>query len=325
MSNWKVTLPCTRQEAEALHEDDEWLSEFALFPTIVADELEAFNDAKWQVQAYFNGEPDVADIVLLQARLPSAHKAKPHIERLPDQDWLTLSQQSIAPVIAGRFYVHTSTNKGRVPVGSKAYLIEAGQAFGTGGHETTSGCLSMLDAMQRRGANFRHIADIGTGTGLLAFAAIHLWPHACATASDIDPVSVDVTVDNAAINGVALGTMPGKLALCVASGTDHPLLRERAPYDLLIANILAGPLTELAPSFAEVVADGGTLILAGLLNTQAETITTAYRRQGFRLAQRVDTGDWPCLRLLKRRRYGWERPLRASGRTSQPPGDFGTW
>ena len=179
--------------------------------------------------------------------------------------------------------------------------------------------------MQRRGANFRHIADIGTGTGLLAFAAIHLWPHACATASDIDPVSVDVTVDNAAINGVALGTMPGKLALCVASGTDHPLLRERAPYDLLIANILAGPLTELAPSFAEVVADGGTLILAGLLNTQAETITTAYRRQGFRLAQRVDTGDWPCLRLLKRRRYGWERPLRASGRTSQPPGDFGTW
>jgi ribosomal protein L11 methyltransferase len=74
-----------------------------------------------------------------------------------------------------------------------------------------------------------------------------------------------------------------------------------------------------------VVADGGTLILAGLLNTQAETITTAYRRQGFRLAQRVDTGDWPCLRLLKRRRYGWERPLRASGRTSQPPGDFGTW
>ena len=114
MSNWKVTLPCTRQEAEALHEDDEWLSEFALFPTIVADELEAFNDAKWQVQAYFNGEPDVADIALLQDRLPSAHKAKPQVEHLPDQDWLTLSQQSIAPVIAGRFYVHTSTNRGSV-------------------------------------------------------------------------------------------------------------------------------------------------------------------------------------------------------------------
>lgn len=325
MSNWKVTLPCTRAEAEALHEDDERLSEFMLFPTIVADELEAFNDAKWQVQAYFNGRPDAADIALLQSRLPSAAKAKPQVEQLPDQDWLTLSQQSIAPVIAGRFYVHTSTNKGHVPAGSKAYLIEAGQAFGTGGHETTSGCLSMLDAMKRRGAHFRHIADIGTGTGLLAFAALHLWPHACATASDIDPVSVDVSEGNAAINGVPLGTMPGKLALCVATGTDHPLIRERAPYDLLIANILAGPLIELAPSFAEVIADGGTLILAGLLNTQVETITTAYRAQGFRLAERVDTGDWPCLRMVKRRRYGWQRPLRASGRTSQPPGDFGTW
>jgi ribosomal protein L11 methyltransferase len=322
MDSWKVTLTCTRVQAEAMHEDDEWLSRFANLPTLVADELEAFNDAKWQVQAYFEGEPGKADIALLECRLGGA-RAK--VEQLPDADWLTLSQQAVAPVSAGRFYVHTATNKGAVPAHARAFLIDAGQAFGTGGHETTSGCLAMLDRMKMRGQRFRHIADIGTGTGLLAFAALHLWPRATAMASDIDPVSIDVTRQNAQANNIPLGIWPGQLALCVASGTDHELIAERAPFDLLIANILAGPLIELAPSFAEVMADGGSLILAGLLNTQAAAVIAAYRAQGFRLAERNDTGDWPCLRLTKRPRYGWQRPIRASRRTSQPPGDFGTW
>ena len=117
----------------------------------------------------------------------------------------------------------------------------------------------------------------------------------------------------------------GQVALCAASGTDHELIQRRAPYDLIIANILAGPLIELAPAFAAIARDGGSLILAGLLNTQTEAVLRAYRAQGYRLHRRTDKGDWPCLWLVKRRRYGWERPLRASGRTSQPPGDFGTW
>jgi ribosomal protein L11 methyltransferase len=322
MDSWKVILPCTRAQAEAMHEDDEWLSRFADMPTLVADELEAFNDAKWQVQAYFESEPGKADVALLEKRLGGA-RAK--VEHLPDADWLTMSQRAVSPVAAGRFYVHTSSNKGDVPRGTKPFLIDAGQAFGTGGHETTSGCLAMLDRMQARGQRFRHIADIGTGTGLLAFAALHLWPRAAATASDIDPVSIEVTRQNAEANNVPLGIWPGQLALCVASGTDHELITERAPFDLLIANILAGPLIELAPSFAEVVSDQGSLILAGLLNTQAQSVIAAYRAEGFRLAERNDSGDWPCLYLIKRARHGWQRPIRASRRTSQPPGDFGTW
>ncbi|MGC1467773.1 MAG: 50S ribosomal protein L11 methyltransferase [Sphingorhabdus sp.] len=319
--NWKATLPCSRAEAEAMHEDDEWLELFDNLPTLVADELEAFNDAKWSIQAYFNAKPDRHDIDLLETRV----NAKAVIERLPDEDWLTLSQQSVTPVSAGRFYVHTSTNKGAVPRGARAFLIEAGQAFGTGGHETTSGCLDMLDRLRSNGKQFHHIADIGTGTGLLAFAALHLWPRAVVTASDIDPVSIDVTRDNAAVNAVPVGRDCGCVALYVATGTDHPAIIGRAPYDLLIANILAGPLVELAPSFATVVADGGTLILAGLLNTQVKQVAAAYRRNGFLLLERRDSGDWPCLRLVKRRIYGHKRPIRASGRTSQPPGDFGTW
>jgi ribosomal protein L11 methyltransferase len=323
--NWLLTLPCTRAEAEALHEDDEWLSLLEPMPTIVAEEVEAFNDAKWRVKAYFPDKPGAAVIGAVKARLPSAAKAKPALEKLPDEDWLVLSQQGLKPVRAGRFYVHTSTNKGVVPPDAVPFLIEASQAFGTGGHETTSGCLSMLDAMRRAGKRFDHIVDIGTGTGLLAFAARHLWPRAYLTASDIDPVSIVVTAGNAADNGVPLGQFMGRIALCAAQGTDHELIQRRAHYDLIIANILAGPLIELAPSFAAIAREGGSLILAGLLDTQADGVLRAYRTHGFRLHRRTDNGDWPCLWLIKRRAYGWERPLRASGRTSQPPGDFGTW
>jgi len=322
---WLVTLPCARQEAEALFEDDEWLATLEPIPSIVAEETEAFNDAKWRIKAYFPERPGKQVLSSIQNRLPSARNAKPSVEELEDEDWLVKSQQGLQPVQAGRFYVHTTTNRGEYLDGVVPFLIEASQAFGTGGHETTSGCLTMLDAMKKRGQRFELIADIGTGTGLLAFAANHLWPRAYLTASDIDPVSIDVTTGNAAINNVQLGQTPGRLALCVASGTDHEMIQRRAPYDLVIANILAGPLIELAPALSAIIQEGGSLILAGLLNTQAASVIAAYRQLGFRLAERLDTGDWPCLRLVKRRKYTWQRRIRTSGRTSQPLGDFGTW
>jgi ribosomal protein L11 methyltransferase len=323
--DWKVQFPCTRAEAEAIHEDDEWLASLDPMPSIVADEVEAFNDNKWQLNAYFAGKPTKAVIKAIQGRLNSAANTKPVVEKLPDADWVVMSQQGLNPVHAGRFYVHTSSNKGNLPEGATPFLIEASRAFGTGGHETTSGCLMMLDSMKRAGKRFDVIADIGTGTGLLAFAAHSLWPKAYLTASDIDPISVDVTADNARVNNVPCGVSQGQLALCAAEGTAHPLIASRAPYDLVTANILAGPLIELAPSIAQIIDDGGALILAGLLNTQAEAVLRAYRLHGFRLQKRVDCGDWPCLWLVKRRVYGWKRPVRANGRTSQPPGDFGTW
>ncbi len=323
--SWKVTLPCTRQEAEALDADFDFLAELSPSPTIVVQETEAFNDAKWELLGYFEGKPGKETIAAIQAKLPSAAKAVATLEKLPQEDWVTISQQDLRPVHAGRFYVHTAANKGVLPKGAKPFQIEASRAFGTGGHETTSGCLGVLDQMKRQAMRFDHIIDIGTGTGLLAFAAGHLWPHAYLTASDIDPVSIDVTADNADLNNVHLGQGMGRLALCVASGTDHEMIQRRAPYDLVIANILAGPLIELAPSFADILEDGGTLILAGLLNTQAVSVVRAYRQMGFCLVGRSDTGDWPCLRLVKRRTYGWQRPKRALRRTSQPPGDFGTW
>lgn len=323
--SWKLTLPCTRAEAEALSEETEKFAELDVSPSIVTEEVEAFNDAKWRLIAYFNDKPGAQIIASIRSMIPSADRVKPVIEKLPDEDWLTLSQTNLEPVIAGRFYVHTSTNKGIVPRNAKSFLIEASQAFGTGGHETTSGCLQMMDRIYRAGKRFDHIADIGTGTGLLAFAAMHLWPRAYLTATDIDPVSIDVTVQNALANGIPLGQQAGHLALCSASGTDHEMIQRRALYDLIVANILAGPLIELAPSFAEIILEGGTLILSGLLDKQAGDVARAYRRNGFILRERKDIGDWSCLWFAKRKRYGWARQLRVDRQTSQSEGDYGTW
>ncbi len=323
--SWKLTLPCTRAEAEAINGD---IPEFATMdstPVIITREPDEQQPHRWQLDAYFEGRPDDASVAFIQSLLPSAKGARLILEKLPDEDWVTVSQAGLEPVHAGRFYVHTSTSTALPPAGAKRFIIDASLAFGTGGHATTTGCLTMLDALKTRGQRFDHIVDIGTGTGLLAFAANHLWPRAYVTASDIDPISIDVAANNADVNGVALGQHLGCVSLCAASGTDHEMIQRRAPYDLITANILAGPLIELAPAFAAIAQDGATLILAGLLGTQADAVAKAYRAYGFRLAESIGEGDWPCLRLVKRKHVGWKRPVRTSGRTSQAEGDFGTW
>lgn len=322
---WKLTLPCTRDEAELLNGEIEVLAQLDPAPALITREPDESQPTQWQLDAYFDGKPDNAAIALIHSLVPSAAKSTPALEKLPDEDWVMVSQQGLEPVHAGRFYVHASTSIDPAPTHAISFVIDASLAFGTGNHATTAGCLTMLDRIARTGARFDHIADIGTGTGLLAFAAMHLWPRAYATASDIDPVSVDVSRDNAGINGVSLGQQQGRLALCAASGTDHEMIQRRAPYDLVIANILAGPLIELAPSFAEIAADGATLILAGLLKRQTNAVAAAYRAYGFRLADVQEGGEWPTLRLVKRTNYSWKRSVRATRRTTQAPGDFGTW
>jgi ribosomal protein L11 methyltransferase len=220
-------------------------------------------------------------------------------ELLPDEDWVTLSQAGLEPIRAGRFHVHTPEMPASDEPGVRSFEIPASLAFGTGHHNTTRGCLMMLDSMQAAGLSVTNHIDIGTGTGLLAFAAMHLWPEARAIASDIDPVCGPAVEHNAAANGLAIGDLPGELAMVIAEGLDDPSLQARAPYDLVIANILAGPLIELAPDVAAVTAPGGHAVLSGLLSTQAEAVAGAYRDQGFALEERLDLGDWTVLRLCK--------------------------
>nr|AIA15537.1 Ribosomal protein L11 methyltransferase (PrmA) [uncultured bacterium] len=211
---------------------------------------------------------------------------------------MTESQKDVDPIRAGRFRVRTPEHPAETD--AVDLVIPASQAFGTGQHATTAGCLLMLERMKRAGANPRNLVDVGTGTGLLAFAARHLWPRALVTASDIDPVCELVVEENARLNGVPLGGRRGEVLMTTADGMQDSLLKARAPYDLLIANILARPLIAMAPDFARAVASGGSVLLAGLLTTQEAAVRRAYRLRGFRLARRMQRGDWSILWLRRR-------------------------
>ena len=302
--SWKITLPCTRAEAEALAAAPDPFAEMDEPPVLnIVESNESAPDA-WRLEAYTDEQPDAATIAAVHALIPSAAGRTPLVERVPAQDWVTLSQAGIEPIRAGRFFVHTAAHTDQVPADAIAFHIEAGRAFGTGHHATTAGCLEMLDGLRRNGLRAGTIIDVGTGTGLLAFAALRLWPRARVVATDIDPISIEVTEENARANAVPLGRARGELALAIADGLDHRLARARSPYDLIIANILAGPLIDLAPSIAAATLPGGSVILAGLLTHQAPAVIAAYRRRGFRLAARIDTGDWPTLRMRMRTRRG---------------------
>jgi ribosomal protein L11 methyltransferase len=289
--SFRVTVPCTRAQGEAIGDMDDLPGFGDPPPVLVADEPDESTPDDWLIHAYFEREPTSEEIALLT----SLGSGPPRVEQLGEADWVTMSQAGLQPIRAGRFFVHTPTYRGHPP-GTIAFEIDASLAFGTGQHATTSGCLEALDRLEREGAHFTNIADIGTGTGLLAFAALALWPEAKCIATDIDAVAIDVARDNAAINGVKLGHGAGELLLGVADGMDSPLLSARTPFDLIIANILAGPLIELAPEFAKTLAPEGNVVLAGLLDTQADAVISAYQKLRLILRDR-GSGEWPVLVL----------------------------
>ncbi|HET9511169.1 MAG TPA: 50S ribosomal protein L11 methyltransferase, partial [Sphingomonas sp.] len=197
IDSWKTTLPCTRAEAEAIDAADDLAIEAVLMTT---EEVEDDRE-RWRLDAYSEHRPDDAMIAQLRALVPSAAAVEAVIEPLSAQDWVAMSQEGLEPIVEGRFVVHTAAHDVSAPAGGRAFRIDAGQAFGTGHHATTSGCLAMLDRLHDR--SYATIIDIGTGTGLLAFAAAHLWPDAHVVATDIDPAAIDVTRENAVLNGIA--------------------------------------------------------------------------------------------------------------------------
>lgn len=296
MTSWKITLPCNKAEAEAVEAND-CFANWDEPPVLLASEPDEDKPNEWELTAYSEEAPSAALIAALRALTLSRADAEPHIEQLGDEDWVTMSQAGIEPISAGRFYVRTP----RYPpvAGTVDFIIDAGLAFGTGQHATTSGCLWALDTLATEGAVFSNILDLGTGTGLLAFAALALWPEAKVAASDIDPISIEVSGANAAVNHIALGESTGAVKLIVADGMDAPALADRAPYNLIVANVLAQPLIDMAEDIAGAVMTGGRLILSGLLVTQAEAVAAAYTRYGMRLVAETHHGDWGVLLLQK--------------------------
>ena len=180
-----------------------------------------------------------------------------------------------------------------MPQGCEPLLIEAAMAFGTGHHGTTLGCLRALDRLATDGFVGRAVVDIGCGTAVLAMAAARIWDEPV-LASDIDEVAVEVAQANVTANG-----LEGRVTCVEAAGFDHPALAAAAPFDLVFANILKGPLVALAPDMAGVMQPGGYAILSGILNEQADEVIEVYARSGINLHHRECIGDWTTLTLSK--------------------------
>ncbi|MEG8039466.1 50S ribosomal protein L11 methyltransferase [Sphingomonas sp. LR60] len=303
IDSWRVTLPCTRAEAEAIDAADDLAIDAVLMTT---EEVEDDRE-HWRLDAYCEHEPDATMLAALAVLVPSAAGTAPTVTPLTAQDWVTMSQAGLEPIREGRFVVHTSSHPVDTPEGGRAFLIDAGQAFGTGHHATTSGCLAMLDGLADH--TITNAIDLGTGTGLLAFAAAHLWPAASITATDIDPAAIEVTRENMAANQV------DGIELIVADGALSEAIAARAPYDLLIANILAGPLISMAPEVAAIATTHAAIVLAGLLETQRAEVERAFTACGCTVEAVDRRGDWSILRLTAgTERYVPTRPIDPKGR-----------
>lgn len=244
----------------------------------------------WEVGGYFEEEPDAMALAVLAAAMGAKTFV---VSELPETDWVAHVRRELAPVEAGRFFVYGSHDADKVPSDCEPLLIEAAMAFGTGHHGTTLGCLRALDRLANDGFVGKRVVDIGCGTAVLAMAAARIWEDQV-LASDIDEVAVDVAQVNVVAND-----LEGRVTCVEAAGFDHPALAQAAPFDLVFANILKGPLVALAPDMAGAMAPEGYAILSGILNEQADEVIEVYAQSGINLHHRESIGDWTTIVLRK--------------------------
>ncbi len=283
----RYTLTCPSQNLEAVQSLADAIDEhFAINAMAVTiNETDEANNL-WNAVAYFETEKaaqQARDILKITAA---------EIAPVPDVDWVRKSLEGLAPVIAGRFYLHGSHDRPTRRHGGHSFEIDAGTAFGTGHHGTTSGCLQALDAILKY-QRPRRILDLGCGTGVLALAAARSTASAV-LATDIDPEAVRVTKLNADLNHLG-----PKIHAITAAGLHHPAIRQAGPFDLIFANILAKPLAALAHGLSELLLPRGKIILSGLTRDQLRWIAACYRQQGLVPVQTIKIDNWVALVVTK--------------------------
>lgn len=280
----QLSVPLTKDQAYALVDAVMAADDLA----ITASAHENEETGEWVFEATCDAEPNVEAFDAL-AREVLGGAVSFAVEAIdPDVNWVAKSLEGLQPVIAGGFYVHGSHEESPPPAGLTAIRIDAAQAFGTGHHETTTGCLEAIDRVLKR-RRFRSMLDVGTGTGVLAIALAKR-THLPVLATDIDPIAVTTTVENARDNGV------GRQVIAIeATGLDHRQIATSAPYDMIVANILAGPLTALAPAMRKIAEPGCVVILSGILIHQAPRVIAAYSRMGIVLKQKITRKEWATL------------------------------
>lgn len=294
MQQTRLTVQSTRASAEAL---------FAALDAAFEDEGLAVGlreideaEARFEVEVYVEDDPALLDAcrAQMEAAIASlAIKAEVEAVPVPDMDWVTHSLRGLSPVRAGRFLVHGSHDRAAVRGNDIAIEIEAGRAFGTGHHGTTAGCLELISRIAARRRPLRSL-DLGAGSAVLAIAVARLC-HTQVLATDIDPVAVQVAINNVRLNGAA------SLVHCIAAtGFNHRAFVEQGPFDLIIANILPGPLMAMAPQIAGHLAAGGDVILSGILTHQRNKVLAAFRLQGLVHHATLVRGEWVSLHLRAR-------------------------
>lgn len=250
----------------------------------------------WRIEALVAGKPDVAALearVMVAAAALGVAPPEIAIEPVPETDWVAAARASFPAIRAGRYHVHGS-HLPALAAGAIDLEIDAGLAFGSGEHETTRGCLLALDALARRPRRVAAALDMGCGSGILALAIARTW-GARVVAADVDAVAVRTARDNARRNRVG-----NRVSAVRSDGYRGAAVRMRAPYDLVVANILARPLIRMAPGLARCLAPDGVAVLSGVLARQQRGVLAAHRAHGLALVRRVVVGDWPTLLLARR-------------------------
>jgi ribosomal protein L11 methyltransferase len=270
---WKARAVLAKREAQALSDA---LAELETPPVVSA--FEFGERSLWEVEAFFATPPDEGALL---RRFGVAMRVIP----IEDENWVSRALEGLPPVETERFFIYGEHAAHRIPANAIGLKIEASTAFGTGHHGTTKGCLLAFERLAKR-RKFKNALDLGCGTGVLALAFARL-AHRPVVATDIDPLAAQKTIENAKTNRVT-----SYLRVAMADGFKTPLIAESAPYDLIFANILAGPLMKLLPGIKTSLARGGHAILSGLLDEQANGILAMARAQGLRLISRTALEGW---------------------------------
>ena len=287
MGQIRLHYKSPKREAEKQYELLDHAFEDDAFPLAITEIDEA--NGIYEVSLYVD-ETQKNSVLPRFAQVLGVNENKIEIEILPDIDWVSHSLEGLNPVRAGRFFVHGSHDRDKVKPGDLAIEIDAGQAFGTGHHGTTVGCLELIaDVMEHEKP--QNALDLGTGSGILAIGIALIKPIRI-LATDIDPIAIKVAKENFALNGVAK-----TITAITATGLDDEEIKKRAPFDLIVANILANPLIELAPQMVPALKKGGSIVLSGILEEQHDRVVKAFEAAGAKYIKTLHHEGWVAIHL----------------------------